>query len=161
MKTAVIIIGCMGAGKSTVIAELAKHDVVVVQVDQLREEEQAYQAYQEFNVWERFEQLLAVPDLVFAECSGTGRYYQDIVSRYPGRIIEVKLTCSMDTIIHRIRKRMRFGYKWPPVSWSTDVFTVAKRQFKVLEKYPADLEICTDCIASEAAAELILRIVNQ
>lgn len=160
MKTAVMIIGCIGAGKSTLITELAKNDVVVVQIDQCREEEQAYQAYQELKVWKRFEQMLAVPDLVFAECSGTGRYYQDILSRYPGRVIQIKLTCSMETIIYRIRKRMRYGYKWPPVSWSTDVYEVARRQFDYLKSFPSDYEIDTDIMNKNKVLEYLREILK-
>lgn len=151
----IVLIGPIAVGKTTLALELAKSGYAVASIDEYREQEQAYLPYREAMAWKKLEAFLHTTQQAVFECSGTGRYFEGILSRYPGRVLLVRLTCSLDELFHRIRKRTRIGYKWPPVSWSTDIFTVTEQQYYALHDQEADLVINTEQLTQNQAVQKI------
>lgn len=156
----IVLIGPVAVGKTTLALELAKAGYAVASIDDYREQENAYLPYQEAKAWAELEEFLYETKQTVFESSGTGRYFEGILSRYQGEVLLVRLTCSLDELFHRIRKRFRIGYKWPPVSWSTDIFTVTERQYHALQDREADLVIDTQQLTPDQAVQLILAKVS-
>lgn len=147
MKTLVVFTGLLGAGKSRQATHLAqKRNWRLLQIDKLRKAMIPCPEYNDEEMHTMYKVMLAVAeawlqlgfDVILDATFSTKAYHmllKEFVARTKVRLKVIHCTCSEETAVKRLKKRMQRG-NLDAADTTPERYFVHKRKFQLLDFCP-------------------------
>ena len=114
-KVLLVIIGNIASGKSTLINTVKERvrGFVFYSIDQYRSQYKAIDPTTDKRAWDLLIKDVSNTERAIVECSGTSKYFDTLINSFSGKVVVIKIECSVKTCIQREKLRIQHGYIKP------------------------------------------------